>query len=284
MSSLKRLMKRVLPPIAADWALALRDRVGKAPLEYLPSWPNYTRGWNIESIAAMHERNWPGYLAALRDIVPLGIWHALPAGRHIGQWDVINHNNIVSFAAVLGLAAQGQRKLSFLDWGGGVGNYGALTQALMPDLQLDYHCQDMPVFCEVGRRNLPHAHFWSEPDACFHRCYDLVFAGSSLWAVRDWRGALKKLSLATERFCFVNRMIFIESTPSFVSIQRPASAHGYATEYPLWILNRGEFLSAARDVGLEPVREFLVGHGPRIHRAPEEGTFRSFLFRPANSR
>jgi putative methyltransferase (TIGR04325 family) len=282
MSALKRLLKRVLPPIAADWALALRDRLGKAPLEYLSAWPEEARGWNIESIAALHERNWPGYVGALRDIVPLGIGHALPAGRHADPWDIINHNNIVSFAGVLGLAAQGKRELSFLDWGGGVGHYGALAQTLMPELQLDYHCQDMPVFCAVGRRNLPQAHFWSEPDACFHRRYDLVFAGSSLWYARDWRSTLAKLSGATGRYCFVSRMIFVVNAPSFPAIQRPDADHGYATEYPMWILNRSEFLAAARDAGLEPVREFLIGHGPRIHRAPEEGTFRGFLFRPVS--
>ncbi|WP_415910919.1 hypothetical protein [Oleiharenicola sp. Vm1] len=185
---------------------------------------------------------------------------------------------------MLGMAAQGRQRLSFLDWGGGVGHYGALAQALMPDLALEYACQDMPVFCEVGRRHLPRARFFSEPDACFAQRYDLVFAGSSLWYMRDWREMLGKLARATDRYLFVNRMIFVDRVTSFVAIQRPGKAHGYATEYPMWILNRTEFLEAARAAGLEPVREFLIGHGPRIHRAPEEGAFRGFLFRPAIAR
>lgn len=280
MPSFRRILKQIVPPLGVEIAQALRDRLGTPPVEYLEAWPAETRGWNVESIAAMHDRNWPGYLASLLGIAPLGGVTAAGSGRNVDPWDIINHNNVVSFAAVLGMAAQGRAELSFLDWGGGVGHYGALAQTLMPGLKLDYHCQDMPVFCEVGRRHMPQAHFWSEPDACFARRYDLVFAGSSLWYMPDWQGMLAKLAGATTRYLFVSRMIFVDRVPSFVAIQRPGTAHGYATEYPMWILNRGEFMDAARAAGLEPVREFLIGHGPRIHRAPEEGAFRGFLFRP----
>ena len=60
-------------------------------------------------------------------------------------------------------------------------------------------------------------------------------------------------------------------------LQRP-TAHAYDTEYPLWVFNRGEFLEAARQCGLVLQREFLISQGPRLHRAPEQGTFRGYLF------
>lgn len=283
MTALIGSIRKFAPPATIDWLQAVRDYLGTAPVEWLPSWPEGTRGWNVDSIAALHDSNWPEYVASLRGIAPLG-GAKLRGGRAVDPWDIINHNNAASFAAVLGMAAQGRERLSFLDWGGGIGGYGALAQALMPELALEYSCQDMAVFCEVGRRNLPNARFYSEPDACFVERYDLVFAGSSLWYVRDWPEMLGKLARATKRYLFVNRMIFVERVPSFVAIQRPSAAHGYATEYPMWIINRGELLDVARRAGLEPVREFLIGHGPRIHRAPEEGAFRGFLFRPAGVR
>jgi putative methyltransferase (TIGR04325 family) len=275
-----RQLRQIIPPIVIELAKWLRDHLSKAPVEYIPEWPDATRGWNVESIADMHARNWPDYIMSLHKPSPLGVGQAPYVGRDVDPWDIINHNNLISFAAVLGMAAQGRDRLSLLDWGGGIGHYGALAQALMPELALDYYCQDMPRFCEVGRRNLPHAHFWSEPNACFTRRYDLVFAGSSLWYARDWREMLGNLARATIRYCFMSRMIFVSRSPSFVAIQRPSAAHGYATEYPMWILNRDEFLATARSAGLELVREFLIGYGPRIHRAPEDGAFRGFLFRP----
>jgi putative methyltransferase (TIGR04325 family) len=277
---IKERFRKFTPPILIEWLKSARDHLSKAPMEFVSEWPESVRGWNVESIAEMHARNWSAYLASLHGITPFGVGDKSTPGPDVDPWDIINHNNVVSFAAVLGMAAQGRRELAFLDWGGGVGHYCALVQTLMPNLVLDYHCQDLPVFCEVGRKNLPAARFWSEPDACFLRTYDLVFAGSSLWYARDWRCMLKKLARATKHYLFVSRMIFVSKVESFVAIQRPASAHGYATEYPMWILNREEFLGAARASGLEPVREFLIGHGPRIHRAPEEGAFRGFLFRP----
>ena len=274
----RKRLRRVVPPIFIDWFKALRDYLFRAPVEYIDTWPESARGWNVGSIADMHARNWPDYLASLRGIAPFGVGQTAAIGCDVDPWDIINHNNTVSFAAVLGMAAQARSELTMLDWGGGVGHYCVLAQTLMPELKIEYHCQDMEVFCEVGRRNLPQANFWSKPDECFHRRYDLVFAGSSLWYAQDWRAMLSKLGSATDRFCFVSRMIFVVKAPSFLVIQRPATDHGYATEYPMWILNRGEFLGAAREAGLEPVREFLIGHGPRIHRAPEHGFFRGFLF------
>jgi putative methyltransferase (TIGR04325 family) len=275
----QQLIKDLLPPALLRCAQGALDHVRPAPMEYLPGgWPKTARGWNVESIARVQRERW-ALMAALQSPAPLGVSPAALAakGRQVDVWDIIGHNNIMAFAYVLGLAAHGKEKMTMLDWGGGVGYYYALSKALLPGLALDYHCQEVPLLCEIGRRNLPDATFWDEPDACFRRKYDLVFAGSSLWCAPDWKAALGKMAASSDRYVFLNRMIFVEDVPTFVALQRPA-AHSYDTEYPLWIFNRRELIEAAAECGLSLVREFLISQGPRLHRAPEQGVFRGLLF------
>lgn len=35
-----------------------------------------------------------------------------------------------------------------LDWGGGLGAYYVYSRALLPDLELDYHCRELPLLVE----------------------------------------------------------------------------------------------------------------------------------------
>ena len=73
-------------------------------------------------------------------------------------------------------------------------------------------------------------------------------------------------------------MLFVKSAPSFVALQRPG-AYGYITEYQFWILNVSEFVRPVESLGMRRCREFIFGSGPDIPNAPEEATFRGFLFR-----
>jgi hypothetical protein len=61
-------------------------------------------------------------------------------------------------------------------------------------------------------------------------------------------------------------------------VQRPYSA-GYNTEYIGWFINRCEFLDYASSCKLELVREFLILDRPYVHKAPEQGEYRGFLFK-----
>jgi putative methyltransferase (TIGR04325 family) len=125
-------------------------------------------------------------------------------------------------------------------------------------------------------------HFFGEKDECFGSTYDLVLASSSLWYVEDWKSLVQKLAAATQQYLYLTRMVFVEQSPSFIARQRPWD-FGYRTEYLCWIFNRREFLEFVATQGVELVREFLMSEGPRIHRAPEFGDMRGFLFRKVRS-
>ena len=103
----------------------------------------------------------------------------------------------MTFGYVLARAAWNRKHLSMLDWGGGIGHYCLYAQALLPDLELDYHCRDLPNLVRAGRSTLPSATFYADEGEALARQYDLVVASSSLHYSPDWRLVLGRLAAAT---------------------------------------------------------------------------------------
>jgi putative methyltransferase (TIGR04325 family) len=184
---------------------------------------------------------------------------------------------------VLARAARGRDRLSMLDWGGGIGHYYIYASALLPEVELDYHCRDLSRFAAAGRDVVPQATFHDADETALARAYDLVLASSSLHYSEDWRGTLARLASVTDHYLYVTRQPFIATAPSFVVVQRP-HRHGYLTEYPGWFLNRGEFLAEARALGLDLLREFLIAERPVVPGAPEQADYRGFLFAAPSGR
>ena len=190
------------------------------------------------------------------------------------------HNMLVSYAYVLARAARGRDRLSILDWGGGLGHYLALGRTVLPDVELDYHCRELPKVAAAGRELHPDASFHDD-DSCLDRRYDLVLASSSLQYSEDWRGTLRALARAAGSYLYVTRVPLALRSPSFVVLQR-AHRYGYDTEYVGWVLSRDEFLGEAAAAALRLVREFLLFGEIDAEGAPERPVeHRGFLFVPA---
>jgi putative methyltransferase (TIGR04325 family) len=109
------------------------------------------------------------------------------------------HNIVMTFGYVLARTAHHRQRISVLDWGGGVGQYFPLARTLLPDVEIEYHCKDVPTLTAVGRDLLPDITFHDD-DSCLERSYDLVLASSSIQYIEPWRDALRKLAESTERF------------------------------------------------------------------------------------
>jgi len=251
------------------------------PWEYVPQgWAARNadpdiKGWNVDAIRETYEKKLPVYLDALAEPKPLGVGHEF---LHFSNEDFTFHNMNMSYAYVLALAARCKATLSLLDWGGGIGHYYYLSRILVPGLDIDYHCKDVPVLAEYGKSLHPDAHFYAD-EACFERTYDLVLSSGSLHYSEDWADTLRKLSGATREYLYVCRLPTVREADSFVFVQRPY-VMGYGTEYLSWCINRGELLRVAEESGLRLVREFISGERPYIDRAPEQNEYRGFLFRP----
>ena len=284
---LKAVLKQVLPPIVIETAKLVRGRAGEqqgAASLRPPEWEavpdteaiwTAQQGWSHQSIAQTQRKRWPAFLAALDGPAPFGSSHeATPDAPPA----VDPHNTIITFGYVLGRVAAQRRRISILDWGGGIGHYYEYARRLRPDLEFDYVIKDVAPICEVGRKLVPDVAFTSDEADALGRSYDLVFASSSLQYSRDLYGVLARLCDAAAPWLMVTRSPFVDHHDDFAVVQRP-HRYGYLTEYPAWFINRRRFLAAAEARGLRLEREFMLDERPDVANAPEQCRYRGFLFR-----
>lgn len=278
--TLRETARLITPPLFIQAAERLSRRRERPEWEYVPEGWEYARthpevrGWNVEDVLGAYEAKWPQFTKMVEGTGPLGVTHE---SSLITNQDVMSHNAMMSFGYVLALAASRKERLSMLDWGGGIGHYFVLAQTLLPEVEIEYHCKDVPVLSEYGARLFPEQRFYSD-DRCFDRGYDLVMAGTSMHYSEDWQVLLRQLAGAARSYLYIAQLPIVQEASSFVFIQRPYE-YGYNTEYLSWCLNRAEFLGAAEQAGLQLLREFVYGHRPFIHGAPEQNVYRGYLFR-----
>jgi putative methyltransferase (TIGR04325 family) len=232
------------------------------------------KGWNVQGVLETYKKKWPQFVAMVQGTLPLGMAHesALTTNE-----DICSHNTMMAYAYALALATHKKDRISMLYWGGGIGHYYLLAQALLPDVEIDYHCKDVPVLCEYGAQLFPQQHFYLD-DRCFDRDYDFVLASTSMQYTEEWQPLLKRLAFVASGYLYIANLPIVQQASSFVFLQRPYQ-YGYNTEYLAWCLNRSEFLQTSERTGLDLVREFVYGHQPLIHGAPEQNTYRGYLFR-----
>lgn len=279
--NVRELIKLILPPLFVPIGRRLLGILEqrKPEWEYVPTgWEREQfdpaiKGWNVESILKAYQTKWPGFLESLEGTQPLGI---SPEAEPSSHESLILHNIMMSYAYVFALATRAKSSIAMLDWGGGIGHYYWISRTLVPEIEIDYHCKDVPLLAEYGRQILPQGHFYTD-DSCLTRQYDFILVSGSLQFSRDWVVTLQSLAKATASYIYVANLPIVENAPSFVFVQRPYR-FGYKTEYLGWVLNRQEFLECSRESGLRLIREFIMGHCPIIHRAPEQNEYRGFLF------
>ena len=289
--SRNEFFKLFIPPLAVGYLRRIlnRDVNGRTNLqliqrklewEYIPEGWLYTKthpevlGWDVLDILEIYKQKWPRFIEVIRGTEALGVAHESNLATNE---DIISHNTIMAFAYSLSLAAKNKNKISILDWGGGIGHYFLLAQALLPEVHIDYHCKDMPILVDHGAKLFPDQHFYSD-ESCLKKLYDFVIASASLHYSEDWKLVLAGLVKATDRFLYISRLPTVLRVSSFVFIQRPY-AYNYNTEYLGWCLNKDIFLEEARKLGVTLVREFIIGEQPLITNAPEPCQYRGFLFR-----
>jgi len=277
---------RRVAELSSAFASRVRSRLGgrdpQQPHEewlLIPQGWDYARdhpevqGWNVSSVLRTQQEKWSTFTSLLDDSGPLGFTHEADLTN---REDVFCHNTVMTFAYVLALSALGRRRISLLDWGGGVGHAFALATRLLPGVTIDYHCMDVPLLAEHGQHLFPDQHFSSDEE-CLEREYDLVVASGSLQYWEEWQHLAQRLARSTSRYLLLTSVPVIERAASFVFLQR-AHSFGYETEYLGWCFNRHELVSAVEAGGLRLVRELIVGYRPPIAGAPEQNVFKGFVF------
>lgn len=269
MRSLTKLVGASLPPILADAAGRWGRSIQAESLAYVPTgWQEVAkyRGWNAESVLAAYTATWPRLVQEAQTTGPLNVI--------MGSDDGVMHNILLCFAYSLTLAARKKSSVSFLDWGGAIGQYHLLAQAVLPGVPINYHCKDVPVLADYGRTLHPSACFTSD-ECCLSRTYDFVLASSSLQYSEAWQEIFTKLAHATRGYFLLTRTPVHAQGASFVFSQS-----AYGSEWLGWSLSRPEILDCAADAGLVLVREFMMSDAviPIAH-APQPSRQRGFLFR-----
>ena len=299
--TLKWLVKAVTPPILLLAAKVISIRLGlrrpderpehpapdaepdpAAEWEYVPEgWARTeldpsVKGWDVEAVAAAYREKWPRFARALEGARPLGVYHEVAAGEEVTGENAAAHNLVLTFAYVATLAAHGKERLTFLDWGGSLGHYGAIARAVLP-VQVDYHCREVAQTVAAAHAEGIEGRFVSD-DSWADRTYDLVMASASLQYAEDWRLQLAELARVCRGYLYVTRLPFSRSAPSFHILQR-AYRYGYETEYVGWVVNRDELLEAAVSLELSFEREFVIDAWLSAPGAPEDPIgHRGFLF------
>lgn len=284
--SVKEFVKLLTPPLFIKLAKMLLSGREKPFIEweYIPEGWSYAethsevKGWNVQNVLDTYICKWPKFVEIVGGTGPLGVAHESALTTNT---DLNSHNTIMAFAYAIALVTHHLDSLSMLDWGGGIGYYYLLAQALLPDVRIDYHCKDVPILAEYGVQLFPEQHFYTD-ESCLERTYDFVMASTSMHYSKDWQALLTGLARATQGYLYITSLPTVLQASSFVFVQR-AYAYGYNTEYLGWCLNREQFLKCAEASGLELVREFVIGHRPSIYRAPEQNEYRGFLFRSASA-
>ena len=235
------------------------------------------KGWDVGAVAAAYREKWPGFLRAIEGARPLGVYHEVAPGDEITGEDASAHNLVLTFAYVAALAAHGKKRLTFLDWGGGLGHYGVIARAVLP-VDVDYHCREVAQVVAVAREAGVAGRFVTD-DSWADRTYDLVMASGSLQYAEDWQAQLAELARACTGYLYVTRLPYAHSARSFHVLQR-AYRYGYGTEYIGWVVNREELLGCAVKLGLTFEREFVIDAWLSAAGAPEDPIgHRGFLFR-----
>jgi putative methyltransferase (TIGR04325 family) len=239
-------------------------------------WPDDAADdWLDPSTADAQRKHWAHLVEATAGSGPLGVSH-FP--WRTTRDEPSDQNIMMSFGYVLALTARGRNRVSVLDWGGGLGHYRLYAKALLPMVDVDYHCFEMAPMSTAGAAVQPSAHFVDDESELRGRRFDLVLSSSSLHYARDWPATLKVLANATEHYLYIARLQTIAASDSFVVKQTPR-AHGYTGTYPSWFINRAELLRRARECGLGLDREFVFDEKLRVPGAPEEGRSWGFLLR-----
>ncbi|MCC7119856.1 MAG: hypothetical protein IT310_15125 [Anaerolineales bacterium] len=278
---MNKLVKPFIPPILFTIKDYWVERFGSQhDFEYIAEGWQYAhahtevKGWDVGEILEIHKKSLPIYLSKIQGSGVLGF---SPESAPDAPADILAQNTVMVFAYALALSAWKKERLSMLDWGGAIGQYYALAQALMPEVNIEYHCKDFPLMADYGRTLFPDAYYYSD-DACFTRTYDFVLASGSLQYSPDWKTDFRNLAASTEKYLLLTRLPTVEKKDSFVFVQRPR-AFGYNTDYLAWCINKNELARQADLNKLELEREFLIGDNHSIVNAPEQCRYSGFLYR-----
>lgn len=266
--SATRIFKSIVPPLLWSIGSRFKRRVMRSTtlLAYAPN------GWSTPLPGgASSDAFWAAAIAQEQ-----AACEALIARIRAGEpmLDAVSGNDSkhAIFGYVLALATRHQHRLTVLDYGGNLGEYLWLGRALVPGVEFDYHCKELPQVADAGRRMTP-AVTWHTDDRCFATAYDVVMFSSVIQCLPNWPEILRRAAQSTRRYLLLSDVATVVDVPAYIATHRA----GGRTHLQMQ-MNRSEIIRTAERAGLRLVREFAMGAHPPIVNAPEQPTCVGWLF------
>ena len=262
------ILKSIAPPFLWSIGSRIKRRLVRSTtlLEYAP------RGWSTPLPGnTSSEDFWTAFIAQERAYSE-ALVARIRAREPLLQVEGDESAKYAVFGYVLALATRHQSKISVLDYGGSLGDYYWLGRALVPGVDLEYHCKELPRVVEAGRLTTPDV-TWHTDDACLARSYDLVMFSSSLQCLPEWQNILHRAGQSARGYLLLSDVATVRDVPAYVATHRSGGQTGLLIH-----LNRSEIIATAEQAGLRLVREFDMGAYPPVVNAPEQPTCRGWLF------
>lgn len=184
-----------------------------------------------------------------------------------------NENNCLS--TLISLLAQSQEEIRVLDYGGGIGieYYRVLKNTSIDKNRLEFQIVENYEICELGRSMVPEINFTTFlPVGNF----DIIYLGSVLQYVEDWKGLLKELKDYKSEYILLSD-VFAGNNQFFVSAQSYGNS-----KIPYQFLNLSEILNEMSGYELVLKVPYRLKFEKMMENYPEElrikNTF-SLLFR-----
>jgi len=262
-----RILKLIVPPLLWSIGKGVKRRLVRSVDHYAyapQGWntPLPEGGGNEAYWSTFIERERAGYqelIARIRDDHPV-----LPLADEMLKY--------VTFGYVLARAARHKDKLTLIDYGGNLGEYYWIGNALVTDIELEFHCKELPAIAAVGRQLNP-AVIWHTDDSCLTTTYDLIMFSSSLQYLPEWKATLQQAAGSTRDYLLLSDIPSVRQAPAFVITQRTGGVTNLQH-----VLNRSEIIDTVLRAGLRLVREFAMGPHPPVANAPEQPTSVGWLF------
>ena len=266
--SSSRIFKSIVPPVLWNIASRFKRRVARSTtlLEYAP------RGWDTPLPGYPSADDFWGAFIAQEQAFCKALIARIQSGEPMLYQDDDENSKYAVFGYVLALATRHRQSLSVLDYGGSLGDYYWIAQALVPGVQLDYHCKELPPVAEAGRLISPGV-TWHTDDTCLAAVHDLVMFSSSIQCLPDWQDILYRAGQSARAYLLLSDVATVRDVPTYVATHRTGGQTCLQTQ-----INRSDIIRTAERAGLRLVREFPMGPHPPIVSAPEQPTCVGWLF------
>jgi len=269
----KAIIKLIAPPILLLPVEVFRNIRDEPRFEYAPlGWETpfqvMSDAWQAPQVASSREKEWHMLLETCASTAAFG------ADRVKGQ-DLIEHNRVMSFCSVVARCAENKKRIKLIDWGGGTGDYYKKAQSIIPNIEIEYHCKELPLTTEIGKKLNSEVVWHDDEDSWMGATYDMVFSSGAFYYVKDWKGILKKLASVGAKYIYLTRTPVVENdNQSFVIMQRSS----FEYKALLHILNKLEIVMFLEEQGYTLEREFLTGEVPVIKNSPCYVESKGWLF------